>query len=101
MVRRTPSLWSLRYDKELVIDASTLSPTITWGTSPEDALPITGSVPDPAAESDPQIKAKLQRALDYMGLKPNQVLEGTPIDKVRTVASGSRVTRDWAMSACA
>jgi len=77
-----PSDAGSQYDKEIVVDAAAIAPTITWGTSPEDALPITATVPDPAAESNPQVKAKLERALEYMGLTPGQALDGTPISKV-------------------
>lgn len=57
-------------------------PTITWGTSPQDALPITAAVPDPAKISDPIKKASVERALSYMGLTPNTPLKDISIDKV-------------------
>jgi len=80
--RQLPSDDGATYDKEIVIDAAALAPTLTWGTSPEDACPITASVPDPAQAPNEQVKAKLERALSYMGLEPNQPLDGTPIQKV-------------------
>jgi 3-isopropylmalate/(R)-2-methylmalate dehydratase large subunit len=55
---------------------------VTWGTSPEDALPITGAVPDPDKEKDEIKRAKLQRAIDYMGLAPGQKLTDVKIDTV-------------------
>ncbi len=70
------------FDAEIEIDASKLVPEITWGTSPEDVVEITGTTPDPAQESDPARKAKLERALDYMGLAPNTPMTDVSIDKV-------------------
>jgi hypothetical protein len=49
-----------RYDKEVVIDASSLAPTLTWGTSPEDAVPITACVPDPAQAPNAQVNPYIQ-----------------------------------------
>jgi 3-isopropylmalate/(R)-2-methylmalate dehydratase large subunit len=69
------------FDREVQIDVSTLVPTVSWGTSPEDVIEITGRVPDPAAV--PESKAAgLRRALDYMGLEPGQPISGTKIDRV-------------------
>ena len=70
------------YDKKISIDASKLVPTVTWGTSPEDTAPITGTVPDPKNEKDLAIKAKLERALSYMDLKPGQKISEIKIDTV-------------------
>ena len=56
------------YDVEVHIDAADIAPTVTWGTSPQDTAPITGVVPDPAAEEDPARRAGMERALAYMGL---------------------------------
>jgi len=50
-------------------------PTVTWGTSPEDVVAITGCVPDPAREANPQRKIGMERALEYMGLAPNTRME--------------------------
>ncbi|MTW22167.1 3-isopropylmalate dehydratase large subunit [Allochromatium palmeri] len=67
-----------QFDCVLHIDAASLKPQVTWGTSPEMVLPVDGRVPDPAAESDP-VKAKgIARALEYMGLSA-----GTPINEIR------------------
>jgi 3-isopropylmalate/(R)-2-methylmalate dehydratase large subunit len=56
---------------------------VTWGTSPEDAAPIDGTVPDPRSlEEAPDRKARFERVLDYMGLEPNRPLEGLPVDRV-------------------
>ena len=77
-----PSDENAIYDKKISIDASKLVPTVTWGTSPEDTAPITGSVPDPKNEKDLAIKAKLERALSYMDLKPGQKISEIKIDTV-------------------
>ena len=77
-----PSDENAIYDKKISIDASQLVPTVTWGTSPEDTAPITGTVPDPKNEKDLAIKAKLERALSYMDLKPGQKISEIKIDTV-------------------
>ena len=70
-----------RFDREEEIDGSAIAPTVTWGTSPEDALPITASVPVP--DRLPAAKAGPARAaLDYMGLVPGRPLDGIPVDQV-------------------
>ena len=69
------------FDQEVTIDANDVAPTVTWGTSPEDALPITGRVPDPAIMSG--AKGQHARAsLDYMGLEPGMALDAISIDQV-------------------
>ena len=77
-----PSDDDAKYDTEIVIPATDIAPTVTWGTSPEDALPITESVPDPDKEKDEAKRAKLQRAIDYMGLTAGQKLTDVKIDTV-------------------
>ena len=71
-----------RYDQEIAIDAAAIAPTVTWGTSPEDTAAITGYVPDPAIERDPARKAKITRALDYMGLEGGMKIADIAIDTV-------------------
>jgi 3-isopropylmalate/(R)-2-methylmalate dehydratase large subunit len=56
------------YDKVVVIDAADIAPSVTWGTSPEDVLPITGIIPDPMSFADPSKQVAAQKSLDYMGL---------------------------------
>ncbi len=80
--RGLPSDAGAAYDKEVVLQASEIAPQVTWGTSPETALPITGVVPDPAAEPDEDRRRAIQRALDYMGLKPGTPLKEIKIDRV-------------------
>jgi len=70
------------YDKEVTLDARDIAPQVTWGTSPEDELPITGRVPDPADEADESRREAMQRSLDYMGLTPGTPLTEIPIDRV-------------------
>ncbi|MFY9287525.1 MAG: 3-isopropylmalate dehydratase large subunit [Alphaproteobacteria bacterium] len=77
-----PSDKGAKYDKEITLDASQIAPTITWGTSPEDVAPITGLVPDPLQTNDETKKQSIQRALDYMGLKPGMRLTDVRVDKV-------------------
>ncbi len=67
------------FDREISLDASTLAPRVTWGTSPDQGVPIDGVVPDPTHESDPQRRRGMQRALAYMDLHPGQPLQGLPI----------------------
>jgi len=71
-----------RYDREVVIKAEDIVPTVTWGTSPEDTAPITGFVPDPAKEKDEARRAKIQRSIDYMGLSGGVKIEDITIDTV-------------------
>jgi len=70
------------YDTEVTLDASTLVPQVTWGTSPENVLPITGNVPDPADIADEAKRNGMIRALEYMGLKPGTPLDGIAVDRV-------------------
>ncbi len=80
--RTLPSDEGAAYDKTVTLDAATITPQVTWGTSPEAVLPITGTVPDPAAEPDAARRAQLEQMLKYMGLTPGQRLAGLPIDVV-------------------
>jgi len=77
-----PSDPDAKFDAEVKLDATQLAPMVTWGNSPEDALPVTGSVPDPAREKDPDRKAYLQRSLEYMGLTPGMALTDISVDVV-------------------
>ena len=65
------------YDKTVVIDAASIAPSVTWGTSPEDVVPITGTVPDPMSFADPSKQEAARKSLAYMGLTP-----GTPMTEV-------------------
>ncbi len=69
------------FDREVALDAAEISPTVTWGTSPEQALPISAAIPGP--DDVPSEKADAARAaLEYMGLRAGEKLAGTPIDQV-------------------
>jgi 3-isopropylmalate/(R)-2-methylmalate dehydratase large subunit len=71
-----------RFDREVVLDAATITPQVTWGTSPEMVVPIDGHVPDPAKEADAVRRDAMERALAYMGLTPNTPMTDITIDKV-------------------
>ncbi|GAB5459802.1 MAG: 3-isopropylmalate dehydratase large subunit [Henriciella sp.] len=70
------------WDKVVEIDGSKVEPTITWGTSPEQAIPLSGTIPDPAQMSDPVKKMAAERALDYMDLEAGAKISGTPVQRV-------------------
>jgi 3-isopropylmalate/(R)-2-methylmalate dehydratase large subunit len=70
------------FDQEVSIDAEAIAPIVTWGTSPEDALPIDASVPDPAREASPERARYLREALDYMGIAPGRKLTDIAVDRV-------------------
>ena len=70
------------YDRVVVIDASVLAPTVTWGTNPGMVVPVTGKVPDPDDASDPSDRDAARRALEYMGLTPGTPMEEVRIDRV-------------------
>jgi 3-isopropylmalate/(R)-2-methylmalate dehydratase large subunit len=77
-----PSDDGAAFDREASLDAATVPPQVTWGTSPEDVAPITAVVPDPAREADPARRERIERALAYMDLKPGTPLDGIPVDRV-------------------
>ena len=70
------------YDKVVVINAADIAPSVTWGTSPEDVLPITGVVPAPESFADPSKQEAARASLDYMGLEPGQRLDAVEIQNV-------------------
>ncbi|SEO41477.1 3-isopropylmalate/(R)-2-methylmalate dehydratase large subunit [Methylobacterium sp. ap11] len=80
--RLLPSDAGARFDREVTLDAGAIAPTVTWGTSPETALPVTAAVPDPGAETDPTKAGQMRAMLDYMGLTPGMPLEEVAIDRV-------------------
>ena len=71
-----------KFDKKVEIKGDSISPMVTWGTSPQDVVPITGSVPDPEKEKDKDRKASINRSLNYMGLKPNTKMTDIKIDRI-------------------
>ncbi|HEY6335829.1 MAG TPA: 3-isopropylmalate dehydratase large subunit [Alphaproteobacteria bacterium] len=75
--RTLPSDPGAQYDREVTLDASSIAPFVTWGTSPQDALPITERVPDPNDAPDENVRQSWTRSLEYMGLEP-----GIPLTEV-------------------
>ena len=80
--RRLPSDPGARFEREVTLDGSAIAPMVTWGTSPEDAAPITARVPDPAAVADGERRAAMTKALDYMGLTPGTAIAEIPVQRV-------------------
>jgi len=70
------------FDKSVVIDAATIEPTVTWGTSPEDTAPIGGTVPAPESFADPSKQEAARKSLDYMGLEPGQRLDQVEVQNI-------------------
>jgi 3-isopropylmalate/(R)-2-methylmalate dehydratase large subunit len=77
-----PSDPGARYDKEVTLDASTIVPYVTWGTSPQDALPITGATPDPKDAPNEDVGKAWARSLEYMGLEAGTPLSDVKVDAV-------------------
>ena len=71
-----------KFDIEVDIQGEDIVPTVTWGTSPQDVVPITGVVPDPSTIADSTKKSSVERSLKYMGLTPNTRMEDIVVDKV-------------------
>jgi len=71
-----------RFDKSVVIDAATIEPTVTWGTSPEDVVAISGAVPDPDSFADPAKRDAARASLDYMGLAPGQRMDEVEVQNI-------------------
>ncbi len=80
--RRLPSDPGARFDREVTLDGAAIAPMVTWGTSPEDAAPITARIPDPDAVVDGERRAAMTRALDYMGLAPGTAIDEIPVQRV-------------------
>ena len=80
--RLLPSDPGASFDREIHLCADGIAPMVTWGTSPEDVLPISGRVPDPGAVADDERRQAMHRALDYMGLHPGQALTDLTVDRV-------------------
>jgi 3-isopropylmalate/(R)-2-methylmalate dehydratase large subunit len=80
--RALPSDEGAAFDREVALDGGAIAPGVTWGTSPETALPVTGHVPDPAAERDSERRRGMEEQLRYMGLAPGMALDGLAVDRV-------------------
>jgi len=71
-----------KFDKEVEIKGDDIAPMVTWGTSPQDVVPITGTVPDPEKEKNEDKKKSMIRSLNYMGLKPNTKITNIKVDRI-------------------
>ncbi len=80
--RTLPSDPGATYDTEVVLQAADIVPQVTWGTNPEEVIPVDQPVPDPAAIEDAQRRAKVARSLAYMGLEAGTPISRVPVDKV-------------------
>jgi 3-isopropylmalate/(R)-2-methylmalate dehydratase large subunit len=80
--RTLPTDPGATFDKEVTLDAAAVTPTVTWGTNPEQALPITACVPDPSREVSIERRTEFSKALDYMGLRPGMPLTEIAVDRV-------------------
>ncbi len=69
------------FDRDIHIDADKIAPTVTWGTSPEQAIPVTSTIPDPNTFANGEAEA-VRDSLDYMHLSAGDPIEGTPVDQV-------------------
>ena len=70
------------FDRDVRIDATAIVPQVTWGTNPEMVVDVTGTIPDPSKENDLERRARMERALEYMGLQPDQSIQSIPLDRV-------------------
>ncbi|RYD65470.1 MAG: 3-isopropylmalate dehydratase large subunit [Sphingomonadales bacterium] len=80
--RTLPSDAAAQYDRVVKLHASEIAPSLTWGTSPEDVVQITGSIPDPESFADPSKRVAAQKSLDYMGLSAGTRMQDIPIEHV-------------------
>jgi 3-isopropylmalate/(R)-2-methylmalate dehydratase large subunit len=71
-----------QFDASLSFSANEVAPFVTWGTSPDQAIPVDGSIPSPADGADHTVSSATARALDYIGLEAGSRIEGTPVDRV-------------------
>ena len=80
--RKLVSDSGVKFEKEVELDATTIQPQVTWGTSPEMVCPVNGVVPDPENEADGVKRIGMERALEYMALKPGTVITDIKLDKI-------------------
>ncbi|MBO88738.1 MAG: 3-isopropylmalate dehydratase large subunit [Rickettsiales bacterium] len=80
--RTLPSDQDAVFDQEIMLNGDAIAPMVTWGNSPQWALPITETIPDPITESDPLVRADMEAALEYMDLKPGMAISDIKIDTV-------------------
>ncbi len=80
--RTLPTDAGATYDKTVVLDAADIGPNVTWGTSPEDVIAITGTVPDPTSFADPSKQEAAAKSLAYMGLTPGQRMQDVAVENI-------------------
>ena len=80
--RTLPTDEGARFDKSVTINAADVTPTVTWGTSPEDVVPVNGIVPAPESFADPSKQDAARKSLDYMGLTPGQALRDVMVENI-------------------
>ncbi len=80
--RQLPSDPGARFDREVVIDGTAIAPLVTWGTSPEDVVPVTGVVPSPDSFADPSKRAAAEKSLAYMGLAPGTRMADVAVENI-------------------
>jgi 3-isopropylmalate/(R)-2-methylmalate dehydratase large subunit len=77
-----PTDQGARYDRVVILDAAEIAPNVTWGTSPEDVVPVTGIVPDPESFADASKREAAQKSLDYMGLSAGQRMQDVAVENI-------------------
>ncbi len=80
--RALPSDADAKFDRELTLQGQDIAPMVTWGTSPEDAAPVTGHIPEPSSAPDAAKREGIARALEYQGLTPGMAIDGIKVDRV-------------------
>lgn len=80
--RTLPSDPGAAFDRVVDIDASAVAPSVTWGTSPEDVVPVLGAVPDPDSFEEPAKREAARKSLDYMGLAPGQRMQDVAVENI-------------------
>jgi len=80
--RTLPTDPQAAYDRVVTLDATDIAPSLTWGTSPEDVVPITGVVPDPESFADPSKQIAARKSLDYMGLTPGTRMQDVEVQNI-------------------
>ncbi|MFL9842753.1 3-isopropylmalate dehydratase large subunit [Sphingomonas sp. ST-64] len=80
--RSLPTDPGAQYDRTVTLQGSDIAPSLTWGTSPEDVVPITGSVPDPDSFEDPAKRVAARKSLDYMGLAPGMRMQDIAVEHI-------------------
>ncbi|MEP9400800.1 3-isopropylmalate dehydratase large subunit [Sphingomonas sp. VNH70] len=80
--RTLPTDAGARYDRVVQLHATDIAPSLTWGTSPEDVVPITGVVPSPDSFADPSKRVAAQKSLEYMGLTPGTRMQDVPVSYI-------------------